>query len=276
MAPVIEIHDLSFSFNGHPVLSGVELSIEAQDFVAVIGPNGGGKTTLIKLMLGLYQPDSGWIRILGQEPKRACRRIGYMPQYATGEKGFPIRVLDVVLMGRISGTSLGICWGRRDRQKAMECLELVGMADARDRLVGSLSGGQLQRVLLARALVSEPEILFLDEPMANIDMGGQGILFDLLAELNRKMTILLVTHDIGLISRHIKSIVCVNERVFFHNAAELKPEMLETLGLSGESCPVEMIAHGVPHRVLKRHNADTDGRRQEKRDESYQSRRGQR
>ncbi len=257
MQPAIEIKDLTFSFNGHPVLTDVNLTIEQRDFAAVIGPNGGGKTTLIKLMLGLYEPDKGSIRILGEEPSRACRRIGYMPQYATGDKGFPVKVMDVVLMGRISGLSLGWSWSRHDRRKAMECLELVGMERYCSRLVGSLSGGQLQRVLLARALVSDPDILFLDEPMANIDIGGQGILFDLLARLNERMTILLVTHDIGLISRHVKSVICVNEKVYFHNAAELKPEMLETLGLAGETCPVEMIAHGVPHRVLRRHEGGT-------------------
>ncbi len=249
--PVIELEDVCFSFNQAPVLVDVNLTVKRGDFVAIIGPNGGGKTTLVKIILGLLKPQKGTVRLLGGAPQKTSKRAGYMPQYATGEKDFPIRVIDTVLLGLMGVTGCGPFFNRQETVKAEKALELVGMEGLKGQRVGDLSGGQLQRTLLARALVSEPEILFLDEPMANIDVGGQVKLFDLLGKLNEKMTIVFVTHDVGLLSRYVKSVVCVNQNVFFHPGAELTPEMATMM--MGEECPMELIAHGMPHRVLGRH-----------------------
>ncbi len=250
--PVIQLKNVQFSFDKVLVLKDVNLVINRGDFVAIIGPNGGGKTTLIKIMLGLLKPDAGTVLLLGKPPVKSCRQAGYMPQYATGEKDFPIKVIDVVLLGLLGTTGWRPFFSASERQKAEKCLDMVGMLPLSMKKVGELSGGQLQRTLLARALVSEPEILFLDEPMANIDVGGQTMLFDLLAKLNEEMTIVFVTHDVGLLSRHVKSVVCVNQKVFFHPAAEITPDMAYML--MGEKCSMDLIAHGVPHRVLGHHN----------------------
>ncbi len=249
----IEVEDCSFSFNDAPVLRDVNIRIEHGDFVAIIGPNGGGKTTLVKLMLGLLKPDTGRVRLLGAEPGKTRCRVGYMPQYSTGEKGFPITVMDVTLLGRLGVTGIGCRFSTRDREAATQALRLVGMEELRDKRMGDLSGGQIQRTLLARALVSGPEVLFLDEPMASIDIGGQTMLFDLLGRLNEKMTILFVTHDVGLLSRYVKSVICVNETVFFHHEPRLTQDMTDLMMGGGETCPVEMVAHGLPHRVLGKH-----------------------
>ncbi len=248
---VIELYNVSFSFGKALVLKDVTLTIPKGDFVAIIGPNGGGKTTLVKIILGLLSPQKGTVRLLGKPPTLSCRYAGYMPQYATGDRDFPIRVIEVVMLGLVGTGSHGPFWSKSEREKAERALDMVGMLALSQKKIGGLSGGQLQRTLLARALVSEPEILFLDEPMANIDIGGQTILFDLLAELNEKMTIVFVTHDVGLLSRHVKSVICVNQRVFFHPAAEITPEMAHIL--MGEECSMDLIAHGLPHRVLGQH-----------------------
>ena len=250
---VIELYNVNFSFGQAMVLKDVTLTISKGDFVAIIGPNGGGKTTLVKIILGLLRPCTGIVRLLGEPPIVSCKRAGYMPQYATGDKDFPIRVLDVVMLGLIGKTSFGPFWNKLERQRAEKALDMVGMLPFSQKKIGELSGGQLQRTLLARALVSDPEILFLDEPMANIDVGGQTILFDLLAQLNKTMTIVFVTHDVGLLSRHVKSVVCVNQRVFFHPAAEITPDMANIL--LGEECSMDLIAHGLPHRVLEQHHS---------------------
>ena len=249
--PVIELKDVGFSFDSAPVLRDVNLTILQGDFVAIIGPNGGGKTTLVKIILGLLKPQKGKVRLLGSPPEKSSKRAGYMPQYATGEKDFPIRVIDVVLLGLMGVTGCGPFFKKDERRRAEKALDLVGMLSFAQKRVNELSGGQLQRTLLARALVSDPEILFLDEPMANIDIGGQTKLFDLLGKLNEEMTIVFVTHDVGLLSRHVKSVVCVNQTVFFHPSAQITPEMATMM--MGETCPMELVAHGLPHRVLGRH-----------------------
>ncbi len=248
---VLEFQGVDFSFNSAKVLVDVNLKIYKRDFVAIIGPNGGGKTTLVKLALGLLKPDRGQIYLLGKEPSKTCHLAGYMPQYATGEKGFPITVLDNVLLGTLDANSKGIFFSKEAIEKARAALSLVGMDEFRDKRIGDLSGGQVQRVLLARAIVSDPEILFLDEPMANIDISGQCKLFDLMADLNNKMTICFVTHDIGLLSQYVKSVICVNQKVHFHKAPKITKDVAKLL--MGETCPMELIAHGVPHRVLGSH-----------------------
>jgi len=246
--PVIDIRNLWFSFNGTPVLRDVNLEIHPGEFLALIGPNGGGKTTLLKLMLGLLKPDRGDILVLNDRPEKVAHRLGYVPQNVHINKEFPVTAEDVVLMGTLSP---GHGWSRylkKDRMAAGAALEQVGVIKHRSRWVGELSGGQLQRVFIARALVSEPGILFLDEPTASIDADGQAEFYELLKQINNRATILLVTHDLLIISSHVKSVACVNQQVHHHNEAEITDEMVDML-----HCPVDLVAHGIPHRVLKAH-----------------------
>jgi zinc transport system ATP-binding protein len=253
---IIETRNLNFSYNRQLVLDGVNLSIQSTDFMAMIGPNGGGKTTLLKLMLGLLNPNSGTIKIFGKMPKVVSHRIGYVPQDVNINQNFPISSSDVVLTGNLRP---GKGWSRRyskqDRMAALQALEQVGMGKYRNHRIGELSGGQKQRVFIARALVTDPDILFLDEPTASIDTKGQDEFYTILKELNEKITIIVVSHDLMVISRYVKSVACVNQRVHYHGHAEITGEMIEMMYdcKIEETCPVELIAHGLPHRVLHTH-----------------------
>ena len=252
---VIETQNLNFSYDQQPVIQDVNLKIQAGDFMAMIGPNGGGKTTLLKLMLGLLNPDSGSIRIFGKAPKDASHRIGYVPQDVHINQNFPISSSDVVLMGKLMPGKGWFRHSKEDRKAALRALEQVGMEKYRDQRVGELSGGQKQRVFIACALVTDPDILFLDEATASIDTQGQNEFYALLKELNHKITIVIVSHDLMVISRNVKSVACVNQRLHYHGHAELTGEMIEMMYSCKieETCPVELIAHGVPHRVLNTH-----------------------
>jgi zinc transport system ATP-binding protein len=252
---IIEIENLNFSYNGQNVLRDVNLSLEPQDFMAMIGPNGGGKTTLLKLMLGLLSAESGSIRILGKTPQSASHRVGYVPQDIHINKNFPVSALDVVLMGKLKPGKGRSRHSHQDRIAAEQALEQVEMEKYRDRRINELSGGQIQRVLVARALVTEPELLFLDEPTTSIDTKGQNEFYVLLKELNDKITIIIVSHDLMVISGFVKSVACVNKRLHYHGQAELTGEMIEMMYhcTAEEVCPVELIAHGLPHRVLHTH-----------------------
>jgi zinc transport system ATP-binding protein len=246
---IIDVSGVWFSFNGQPVLQDVDLRVERGDFLVVIGPNAGGKTTLLKLMLGLLEPTRGTVRVFGLPPARASHRIGYVPQNVHVNKSFPVSVLDVVLMGRLR-TSRG--WSRHSRQDrlaAQAALEQMGVWEVRERRIGELSGGQLQRVFIARALVSAPEVLFLDEAMASIDAQSRGEFYESLTELNRTVTIVAVSHDMMILSSHVKSVACVNRDLHYHGSGEITQEMLD----AAYRCPVDLVAHGVPHRVLCRH-----------------------
>ncbi len=247
-APAITVENLSFAYDREPVLKNVDMHIETGNFTVLIGPNGGGKTTLLKLMLGLLKPDHGNIRVLGRAPHNVAHRIGYVPQYVHINAGFPISALDVVLLGRIGPKQKWSRFARQDRAAARQALERLEMGPYCQRRIGDLSGGQVQRVLIARALVSEPELLLLDEPTANIDPKGQEEFYELLIELNKSLTILLVSHDAMMLSSYAKSVACVNQTVFYHDEAEITDEMIDM-----HQCPVELVAHGLPHRVLKKH-----------------------
>jgi zinc transport system ATP-binding protein len=227
--PVIQIKDLSFSYGDALVLEHVDLTITAGEFVGLVGPNAGGKSTLLKLALGLLQPQTGVIRVLGQPPCQAARRIGYVPQFPTFPRDFPISVEQVVAMGRL-GISPLLGWHRRDdREAARRALGEVEALDLAKRRIGTLSGGQLQRVLLARALVSSPEILILDEPTANIDQRVESDVFDLLATLNRRLTILLVSHDIAFISGYVSRVACLNRTLVCHRTDAINGETIQAL-----------------------------------------------
>ncbi len=248
----IEFEDVWFSYERSTVLREVSFSLEQGEFLGIIGPNGGGKTTLLKLMLGILKPDRGRIRILGQAPHDASHRVGYVPQGTDFNRNFPVSVLDVALMGRMSTSRIGRRYSREDREKVKEGLEKVGMWGYRNRSIGKLSGGQKQRVFIARALATNPEILFLDEPTASVDSEFKTDLYDFLKELNKEVTIVVISHDIGIISAHMKSIACVNNRFVFHPGAEITQEMLDM----AYQCPVDLIAHGLPHRVLHSHKEE--------------------
>jgi zinc transport system ATP-binding protein len=253
--PIVEINHVSFAYNGETVLRDVSFDIQERDFIAMIGPNGGGKTTLLKLILGLLKPDRGAIRVMGHSPQRASSAIGYVPQDVNINCSFPITAMDVVLMGKLDP---GKRWARNtasNRQEALAAMDRLDMADLADKKIGELSGGQRQRVFIARALVTRPKMLLLDEPTASIDTRGQAEFFTLLKELNSDITILVVSHDLLVISRFVKSVACVNQDLHFHHHAEITGEMLETMYPCTEDdvCPVELVAHGLPHRVLKNH-----------------------
>ena len=225
---VIEIRDLFFGYDQTPVLSDVHLDIWPVDSICIVGPNGGGKTTLIKLILGLLSPTRGTIRVFGQKPAEARLRIGYVPQYAHYDPQFPISVRDVVCMGRLGSSYTGR-YSKTDKEMAMAALAKTGLTDLAGRPFASISGGQRQRTLIARALASGGEILILDEPTANIDHESEVHFFDLLGELNRNMTILMVTHEVGFASTFFKRIACVNKQVVIHPTSELTGKLIQEM-----------------------------------------------
>ncbi|GLI35422.1 MAG: metal ABC transporter ATP-binding protein [Deltaproteobacteria bacterium] len=245
----IEIEDVFFSYDGHLVLRDVNLKIEHGEFLAILGPNGSGKTTLLKLMLGILKPQRGTVRIFGKEPHKVVDRIGYVPQDTNINKDFPITVQDVALMGRLGQTGRSRRYSHEDILIVQQALERVKMWEYRGRPIGKLSGGQRQRVFIARALAANPSILFMDEPTSNVDKALQTELYEFLKELNRSMTIVVVSHDLSVLSSYIKSVACLNQTLYFHAAAEITQEMMDM----AYHCPVELIAHGFPHRVLGEH-----------------------
>lgn len=245
----MEVEHLWFSYGTTTVLQDVTFTLPHGDFLGILGPNGGGKTTLLKLMLGLLKPAKGTIRILGDAPGEATHRIGYVPQGTDFNNSFPISAFEIALMGRLSLSRTGRPYSKEDRQKARDALARVGMLDYANVRVGRLSGGQRQRVFIARALASDPEILFLDEPTSSADPEFETDLYSFLKELNRHVTIVLITHDVGVISRYVKSVACVNRTLVFHAEGKITTQMLD----AAYSCPVDLIAHGVPHRVFPSH-----------------------
>lgn len=237
--PVIRLQDVSFSYNGLSVLEDVNLEVAEGDFVSVVGPNAGGKTTLLKIILGLIRPTRGTVRVFGRPPARARPRIGYMAQQTTFDFLFPVNVLDVALMGRLGyGSRLGF-YNREDRLAAIQALRRLEMDPLVKRPFSQLSGGQRQRVLLARALASDPDLLLLDEPTANVDAAIETELFEILDDLNRHMTIMLVTHDLGFVSSYVRSVVCVNRRLAVHPTSSITGEMIHEL-YGGN---VQMVRH---------------------------------
>jgi zinc transport system ATP-binding protein len=252
--PLIQLEGVSFSYNKHPVLEEVSLDVLDGDFIAVIGPNGGGKTTMLKLMLGLIRPDRGSVRVLGGPAEGSSHRIGYVPQDVHINRDFPITALDIVQMGKLTPRRRFSRSSGPDRRDALEALERMEMAAFADFRIKELSGGQRQRIFIARALVAKPKILLLDEPTASIDTRGQADFLNFLKELNKEVTILIVSHDLLVIPTYVKSVACVNRHLHHHRKAEITGEMLEGMYPSSDGiCPIELIAHGLPHRVLKPH-----------------------
>ncbi|MCX5871889.1 MAG: ABC transporter ATP-binding protein [Deltaproteobacteria bacterium] len=239
LVPALLIRDLSFSYDGRPVLTDVNLSIPVGDFVSIVGPNGGGKTTLLKLALGLLKPARGEIKLFGEKPEKMRSRIGYMPQNMRFDPKFPAKVMDVVLMGRLrKGNPLGP-YPKTDKEIAENAMQEVGVDSLRSRPFSSLSGGQKQRVLIARALACQPDLLLLDEPTSNLDLMFESEFYDLLQKLNERLTIALVSHDFGFVSRVVKTVVCVKQKVVIHPTTEMTGEIINDIYGS----PMRMVRH---------------------------------
>lgn len=249
MDEIVKLKNVWVEIDGKTILEDHTLSIKQDDYIGIIGPNGGGKTTLLKVILGLIKPSRGEVRVFGETPPAREGRIGYVPQLSDFDRDFPISVREVALMGRLSQRKLFAKYNGADIKATEGALKKVEMWDLRDRQMGKLSGGERQRVLIARALVSQPKLLLLDEPTASIDPQMTRGIYDMLGELKKEMAILLVTHDMGVISSHVDKIACLNGRLFYHEDREISPATLEQV----YHCPVDIIAHGIPHRVLRHH-----------------------
>ncbi len=247
MEALLSIENLSFGYEKTPILEDINLKVYAHDFLGVIGPNGGGKTTLLKIILGLIKPDKGKINFEGDLQGRK-RQIGYLPQVRHVDKKFPITVTDVVLSGSIMQEKH--IKGKALKEKAEALLQEMGIPEIRKKAIGELSGGQMQRVFLCRALISEPKLLVLDEPDTFVDNRFEGELYERLKHLNHQMAIVLVSHDIGTITSYVKNIACVNQHLHYHPGNSITPEQLKDY-----NCPIQLITHGeIPHTVLKHHH----------------------
>ena len=228
--PVASMQGVGFRYpTSPPVLEAVDLEIAERDFLGLVGPNGGGKTTLLRVLLGLLEPQEGSVTVLGRPPAEVSSRVGYVPQHSRIDLQVPAEVLDVVLMGRLARTSWGPRFGQQHVSAALDALELTGTADLAGRRFGELSGGQRQRILIARALAADAELLLLDEPTTGVDIHRERELLDLLRRLNERLPLVLVTHDVTLVSSHLKRAAWVNCRVVCYPASELSPEVIETL-----------------------------------------------
>lgn len=213
--PYIQLEDINFSYGENPVLEGVTFSVFQGDYVGIIGPNGGGKTTLVKIIVGLIEPDSGAVRIMGHDVHNLKERsvVGYVPQrIAQTERRFPATVEEIVRSGRIVKKGIWGSFGRSDQDIIERVMEMTGVNGLRHRLIGNLSGGEMQKVFIARALAGEPKILILDEPLAGVDIASQKKFYEFLGELNRKhnLTVIFVSHDVDVVSNEAKSVICLN------------------------------------------------------------------
>ncbi len=253
---VVEANNVCVSFRGHKALDNLTLFIEAGKFTGLIGPNGAGKTTFIRLLLGLTKPDSGEIKVFGHPPGEAHSLISYVPQTSVHNSAFPISAKDVVMMGRNSVIGIGRFPKKADHVAVADAMKRVRVTDLAEKRFGALSGGQRQKILIARALASKPRLLLLDEPTTGVDVVSQdsfyALLHSMIKELN--MTIVLVSHDIGVITSHVDDLICINQKVFCHG----QPADVLTDGVIGQAygCEAEILMHGhsVPHRLVGHHD----------------------
>lgn len=247
MEPLVKITNLDIGYDKIPVLQNVNLEVYDKDFLGVIGPNGGGKTTLLKAILGLLKPFSGTIEF-GKDLEGRKKPIGYLPQVKHIDRKFPITVFDVVRSGSIMA---GAAKSKTTiKEKVEHLIDEMGVSDIRNKAIGELSGGQMQRVFLCRALISEPKVLILDEPDTFVDNRFEGELYEHLKSLNKEIAIILVSHDVGTISSYVKTIACVNGDLHYHASNRITQEQLD-----GYNCPIQVISHGeIPHTILKHHH----------------------
>ena len=251
MDALVEIRNLSAGYGQNIILRDVNLSIQQFDFVGVIGPNGGGKTTLLKALLGLLSPISGEINFSESMTEGNSHRIGYLPQINNIDRKFPVTVFDVVRSGLMSRKRLTGRYNSEENDRANELMLEMGISGIRNKAIGELSGGQIQRALLCRALVNSPKLLILDEPNTYVDNRFERELYEKLKVLNEKLAILLVSHDLGTISTYVKSYACVNGSLHYHSGNKVTPELLKSY-----ECPIQIISHGeIPHTVLYNHKS---------------------
>lgn len=237
---VIDIKHLSFSYDKQIILEDINLRVEEKDFLAIIGPNGGGKSTLLKLILGINTLKKGSISVLGKEPSKSLTLIGYVPQNTNVNTDFPIKVIEVVMMGHVGGEKPLFGYGKDEVLCAMGALSQVGMEDFAQTKIGSLSGGQRQRVMIARALCAHPQILILDEPTSSIDITGQKEIYELLKMLNQSITIIVVSHDISVILEYANKAAHVNKTLSYHDISD-KEKTFHTHGNDGHFCEIELL-----------------------------------
>ncbi len=250
MEKLIEIKNVTALYDTKPVLNCVSLDVWKYDFLGIIGPNGGGKTTLLRIILGLMKPVSGEISFFEGGQSVPSLKIGYLPQVNPIDKRFPISVYEVISSGLIREKPRFREFTALQRDLINELIVKMGLQQFAGRAIGELSGGQLQRVLLARAIVSHPQLLILDEPNTYIDKKVESQFYELLGEINKDTSIILVSHDVGTLLPMVKNVACVNETLHYHSGADLSNEWLSEV----YSCPIEIVGHSdLPHRVLKNH-----------------------
>lgn len=246
MQKLIELKNICAKYDEKAILENINLEVFDNDFIGVVGPNGGGKTTLLRVILGLLKPQKGEIIIKNVENKSF---FGYLPQYNNFDSSFPITIREVILSGLMSEKKLYKRYTIKDKEKANKLIELTGLSEFKNSNIGDISGGQMQRALLCRAIISSPKVLILDEPITYVDSNFENELYQILDDLNKKMAIIMVSHDLGMISSHVKSIACINKELHYHDSNMITIEQLNSYG-----CPIDLITHGkVPHRVLPKH-----------------------
>lgn len=248
--PLISLKDVSVFYGTTEAVCSANLDIFQDDFIGIIGPNGGGKTTLVKAILGLV-PHTGRISYSPTLSQSGINGIGYLPQISTFDRSFPLSAGDVVLSGLQAKNGFTRRYSKTDIDKAKHLLQLSNLAELYDRQIGELSGGQIQRVMLCRSIIMDPKLLILDEPTNFVDNSFENELYHMLSDLSQRMAIVMVSHDIGTITSVVKSIVCVNKCVHRHDSNIITQEQLDNYG-----CPIQVVSHGdVPHTVLGHHGA---------------------
>ncbi|MDD3787311.1 MAG: ABC transporter ATP-binding protein [Petrimonas sp.] len=253
MNKIIDIQSLSVGYENKPdVIRNVNLSVYENDFLGIIGPNGGGKTTLLKAILGLIKPAEGSISFFDAGRKVNSLNIGYLPQINQIDKKFPISVQDVILSGLTPKGRIVKRYTHSDKELARSVAEKMGVEELLSRAIGELSGGQLQRVLLGRAIIDNPKLIILDEPNSYVDKLFETNFYKLLGEINKNIAVILVSHDVGTIISMVKNIACVNGDLHYHAGGDISSEWLQ---MAYDSCPIEILGHGaLPHRVVLQHD----------------------